>query len=261
MSNDPNSPLRKFETGRVSTQTPVNTGVFSVIGKFSDEDQLENFVEHAALNDAAVEVRSGQMVSVFHMCPPLAAASVPNTPEGYDKLRADLIADVSLQQGEINAMKSWRAEIEKLKRNFVIAQDLLPFREYIVQPYKESVKSEKGRFLYWRFSCAGLVIDCYASADIQIIDTDSEMPEIDEALLKECYSQIARLQQVYEKRPDHPHLIANGFRGIAELGLREKPWRPILVGYLFHSLKRYDNVTPRPAPYIPKSVDERYVTG
>lgn len=255
-SNPNNAEPRRFETGRISTETPANAGVFSLVGKLSDD--VEHFIEHAALNAEAKELRLGDPASVFHMCPPLAAASIETTPVGGDKCRADLLADVDLLQDEVNAMKDWRAQVEKYKRDEITANALAPFREYVIHPHKEAVKSEVGRTLYWRYSCAGLVIDCYEHADIQLVDTLSEMPEIDEGILKECYPAIAQRQRIFEKKPDHPYLVAEGFRGLADLGLKDKPWRPILVGYLFHAFIRFCSEDPRPEAYVPSSAEERF---
>lgn len=260
-SNPNNAEPRRFETGRISTETPVNAGVFSLIGKLSDDVNLEHFVEHAALNAEVTELRLGNPASVFHMCPPLAAASINTTPASQDKCRADLLADVDLLQDEVNAMKVWRAQVEKYKSDVITANSLAPFREYVIHPHKEAVKSEVGRTLYWRYSCAGLVIDCYEHAGIETIDHSSAMPEIDEETLKECYPDIAKLQKKYEEKPNSRALAKFGFRGIADLGLKDKPWRPILVGYLFHAFIRFCNNAPRPGAYVPNSCNERFFDG
>ena len=255
-SNPNNAEPRRFETGRISTETPANAGVFSLIGKLSDA--VDHFVDHAALNAETKELKLGDLASVFHMCPPLAAASIDTTPEGQDKCRADLLADVDLLQDEVNAMKDWRAQVEKYKSDAITANSLAPFREYVIHPHKKAVKSEVGRTLYWRYSCAGLVIDCYEHAGIETIDHSSAMPEIDEEMLNECYADIAKLQKKYEEKPKSRALAKFGFRGIADLGLNDKPWRPVLVGYLFHAFNRFCSDSPRPDAYVPKSSDERF---
>lgn len=257
MSSDPSSTnLTRYETGRIPVETPVNAGVFSLIGKLSDG--INHFVEHAALNDEAKELKLGDFASVFHMCPPLAAASIDSKQVGSDKCRADLLSDIGLLPDEVNAMKNWRSQVEKYKRDVITANSIAPFREYVICPHKAPVKSEIGRLLYWRFSCAGLVIDCYEHADIELIDHESEMPEIDDDILKQSYPDIARLQAVFDRRPDHSIVVAIGFQGISDLGLCDRPWRPILVGYLFHALKRFCTNDPRPEAYVPGSADERF---
>ena len=87
------------------------------------------------------------------------------------------------------------------------------------------------------------------------------MPEIDEETLKECYPVIAKLQKKYEEKPNSRALAKFGFRGIADLGLKDKPWRPILVGYLFHAFIRFCNNAPRPGAYVPNSCNERFFDG
>ncbi|REJ66335.1 MAG: hypothetical protein DWQ31_14790 [Planctomycetota bacterium] len=154
-------------------------------------------------------------------------------------------------------MVHWRSKIEKYKRDGVAARSLKPFREYIICPHKTEALSEIGRVIYWRFSCAGLVIDCYEAAGIASVEVDAEMPEVDDAILQEAYPDIWKLEQAYQQNPD---AIARryGYEGLQDLGLDEKPWRPILPGYVFHALARADSGNPRPGPYTPSSAEERY---
>ncbi len=253
MSGQPNQ-TRQFETKRVIGNYPWTVRSFAVVGE--DADETSHFVAHAALNEDTCEIREGAVIPVFHMCPPLAGPSIEGSQS--NAIRADVVSDISLDVDELNSMKHWRANVEKLKRDVINVQGLRPFREYILFPHKKPVLSELNRPIYWRYSCAGLVIDCYETAGIEIIDLSAEMPEIDEECLAESYPRIARLEEIFQKKQDHEFLSKYGYRGLADLGLAEKPWRPIFVGYLFHSLKRFSVDTTRPKAYSPKSSLERY---
>jgi len=132
------------------------------------------------------------------------------------------------------------------------------FQQYVVIPHVTWVRSpENGRRIRRRFSCAGFVIESYRRAGIILIDTEAELPEVDEELLLIAYPDLARLEGAKDRVK-----AGYGFKDREDLGLEGKgPWRVLLAGYVFHSLKRASVAHPRPSPYVPQSSSEGFFSG
>lgn len=220
---------------------------------YTDSDP-EDFVRHVAILREDIDLQEPTEVGVYHMGPPLVAGE-KSAAERFAKptCRADIASDVALDTEEREAIDDWLAQVEKQNRDGV-----KPFQQYVVHPHFKWVRSpETGRRIRCRFSCAGFVIECYRAADILLLDTDAELPEVDERTLRAAYPDLARLEN---REP--PIKDRFGFKNREDLGIAGNgPWRVILAGYLFHSLKRATADNKRPEAYVPKSATEGCFSG
>ena len=128
-------------------------GELTIVGCYLESPST--FVRHVALLAAEGKIAGNVEVPVLHMGPPIVAgeesAAAPNAAR---TVSVDLVADMSLTVAERNAMKNWCAKVDKQRR------PRLQFQQYIVDPPSKWEKSEKGRRLFQRFSCAGFVMEC-----------------------------------------------------------------------------------------------------
>ncbi|MCH8150102.1 MAG: hypothetical protein IH987_19335 [Planctomycetes bacterium] len=232
---------RRFVTKRLNSWTVDGReefSEFSVVGSFADNP--EAFVSHAAMLKDFVELPAQAAVAVWHMGPPLVAGErlSSEASERAREIQAEIVGDIALSIPERNKMKNWIAKVDKQRR------PRPPFQQYVIQPPMKWERSEKGRKLYQRFSCAGFVIECFVAAGINLIDSAS-LPAVDEQLLSAAYPVLVRIEQTT------PEAQAKfGFKGRGDLGLvDEGPWPIVLAGYLFHSLQRASSENPRPAAH------------
>jgi hypothetical protein len=245
--------MTKYETLRICPDVKMNAPRFAVAGVYSS-DVLRCLI-HTGLIDEPTELQYNLPVTLFHMGPPLVTG---RTATNTRHQPVHIVSVVGITSDEFYRMEEWRHRVSGYVESDEAKELKGLFRQYMIHPHKLPVRSELERLIGYRFSCVGLVIDCYESAGIATIATDQEMPEIDEEVLQNTYPQIAQLEKIHRAKPDQRCLLELGFRGIRELGLGDKPWRPILVGYLFHSLSRFNQTLPRPPAYLPRSVDERF---
>jgi hypothetical protein len=221
---------------------------YSVIGQYADADPT-HFVRHVALLKDDQQLDAPAQVEVYHMGPPIVAGDESAAAPFAKRLcRADVVADVALDAEEREAIDDWLAEVEKEDRT-----DVKAFQQFVVMPHVKWVRSpENGRRIRRRFSCVGFVIECYAGAAIILIDTEVEPPEVDDRLLSVAYPDLVRLEDAAPRVKQRL-----GFKDREDLGLcGDGPWRVVLAGYVFHSLKRAAVNHPRPSPYVPKSISE-----
>ncbi len=230
--------------------TPHRCGRYSVVGQYSDTGPTE-FVMHIALLKDDTVLTASKRVEVFHTVPPVVSGprSAAEVLPEERACRADIVGDVWLDAEEREAIDDWLAEVEKEHRS-----GMGRFQQYVVVPHVHWVRApETGRPVRRRFSCVGFVIEAYQAADIVLIDTDGELPGIDEELLRVAYPDLAQMQDRSEK-------AQNRFR--AHLGLvGQGPWRVLLPGYVLHSLRRVTTESPRMPPYLPASAAEACFAG
>lgn len=210
---------------------------YAIVGKHAESGPT-CFVQHVALLREGGPVSAKAEVNVFHMGPPLVAGDQAQTTKPGDrKCRADLIADLVLDTEEREAIDDWLIEVEAEDRahprNFAEQYTVIPHVDWIIAP-------ETGRRIRRRFSCSGFVIEAYRRADIELIDTDGQLPDVHEQVLHAAYPALTRLKSVRER----VGLPGNG------------PWKVILPGYLFHSTARATSASPRPPAYPPQSAAE-----
>ena len=211
--------------------------LFSIIGSYAAD--VKSFVDHAALLSKEQCIKACSNAPVYHVMPPIVAGEISAThPKAESTTDAHLAANISLTPSELNAMKNWFANIDKQDR---------PMRfdkHYVLVPHtKWEIGKEKGRRAHQRFSCVGFVIECYRAAEIDLLDTNGELPEVDKITLLSAYPDFAN--------------IKNNERLSEDLGVPgEGPWRVVLPGYVFHSTCRASEANPRPSPYLPSSQED-----
>jgi hypothetical protein len=226
---------------------------YSVVGEYADAGP-KDFVRHVAILKEGQQVSAGQEIEVYHMGPPIVAGEESAAaPFARRSCRADIAADIGMDAEEREAIADWLAEVEKEDR-----RDVKPFQQFVVIPHVQWVRSpETARRIRRRFSCAGFVIECYRAAAIVLIDTEAELPEVDEQLLMVAYPDLAQLENAPARVKE-----GLGFKDREDLGLSSNgPWRVVLAGYVFHSLNRATRPDPRPLPYIPQDSSEGFFSG
>lgn len=239
-------------TRRLAGQ-PEDAGVacaqYALVGKYAESGPPQ-FVQHVALlcGDGVISPR--EEVDVFHMGPPLVANTESQTAGSNGRrCRADIIGDLVLDAEEREAIDDWLSEVDTEDRN----HPLKPFEQYTVIPHVDwEIAPETGRRIRRKFSCAGFVMEAYRRAQIHLLDTSGELPDVDAGLLDAAYPNLSRLERL---PPEYRERL--GFKGREQFGLHGKgTWKIILAGYLFHSTSRATNETPRPPAYLPKSAEE-----
>ena len=222
-----------------SGEFPVACSQYGIIGKYAERGPT-HFVQHIALLRASAPISLTDEVKVLHMGPPLVAGDAARTTRPGDRLcQADLIADLVVDAEEREAIADWLSQVE--------SEDLdhpcNPVEQYVVVPhFKWETARETGRRIRRRFSCAGFVIEAYRHANIHLIDTNRELPEVREELLTAAYPDLdlSRHDWIREKW---------GLEG-------RGPWKVMLPGYVFHSTARATPESPRPPAYVPQSAAE-----
>ena len=217
----------------VQSGQSVALPTFSIVGQY----QLgSTFVRHVALAREAGAVKRSQSVSVWQMKPPLVVGPLSQranqNADSLDDL--DLVGFIVLSSDEIDGIHTWLADVDTDRR----PSDR--FQHYCACPHFFWKCDEAGMPLYRRFSCAGLVVECYLSVDILLVSFNG-LPHVD----------VEVLVQVYGER-----FTDQRFRERMQIGLDGSgPWPVLLPGYLFHSVKRPDSVI-RTAPYSPENVTD-----
>ena len=225
---------------RLRTNVSERIPKFSVVGKYpADTGTL--FVQHVALLRADAEIRYATPdVQVWHMGPPLVAGPLSSIAARREvSCTIHLAGTVELDAQDIEGIETWLAEADKENRPTGAFGDL---QQYIVHPPVHWVRAENGIRLYRKFSCAGFVMECYRSVDINLIDDSNveSLPEIDLETVAHAYGDTVRREKIRERF------------GIPDTG----PWRIVLAGYIMHALDRPDAAI-RNSPHMPKSVAEK----
>ncbi len=212
--------------------TPIRR--FDVVGR--DAITVYHFIRHVALSARDIEgVSSGNCIGVNHMGPPL---------ERDHALPVDVHATAELTDDDLNQIELFIDELHNEQE----AQRRRDFGNYVIHPH--TVLSPDGSFR--RFSCVGYVVEAYAEAGIDLIDTTGELPQVDLATLFNAYSELQRLEQNPRLRGRYPAPDRE------ELGLSgDGPWAVLLPGYIFHSMARQADEI-RSTPYQPVHGDERF---
>jgi hypothetical protein len=202
-------------------------GALAVVGCLA----ADNFVTHVALLDARTDLHHGDSVSVWHMGPPFEKSTVEAQVLGW-------LEDITRE--EQAEMTTWLKDLAT--RISPGLEPLRKWRHYTIHPPFESfIDKEAGRVAHWRFSCVGLVLKCYeAVVGVKLLAWDSlELPPVGQDILREAYGLNT---EEYGER----------FR--ARLGIPGSgPWRIVLAGYVFHSLKR-PAAEIRAIPFAPRDV-------
>jgi hypothetical protein len=149
---------------------------FCVVGTY--HGLVPGFVSHVGIYLDEGRSGGGKSERILHMRPPLEeAADFP----------VCLVGDAELTRSEANRIETWKAELDDEIRppgraRQYTAQPPVLWEELHAQcPDSVEVTSKNTRTVrYRRFSCAGLVLDCYRSAGIELLDTvDKKLPLLD----------------------------------------------------------------------------------
>ncbi|MCA9449437.1 MAG: hypothetical protein KC931_20125 [Candidatus Omnitrophica bacterium] len=206
-------------------RSPQDIEPFDVVGQRSET--LPPMIGHVGL---AIEAAKGKYPSdpipCRHMYPPLRRSSVS----------LHVWGSVTLNQEDIDSMEMYLEEIRKEYKRAKVLEDSR--RQYIALPHVREVSDELGRTLHRKFSCAGLVLETYRYAEIDLVNTDDEaFPRVSKDDLRGCY-------------PVDQSQVMSG----AGLDPSQTEWPVLLPAYLFHSLDRPDEEI-RAEPYLPQKGD------
>ncbi len=214
------------------SETAIACGKYAIIGNYSTDGGV-CFVKHAALLKNSREISKNDIVDVWESGPPIVSGPITEHAFKNRTCSVSVIGDLKLRPRQCEAITNFLSQVDKQHRS----HPSLPFQQYKVVPHFEWVRSpETKRKIRRRFSCAGFVIEAYASANLHILDLDS-LP-------------LAHEQQVVHAYPDLQRIAASderlkrrfGFSSLQELGLvGDGPWPIVLPGYLFHACDR--NIT------------------
>lgn len=207
---------------------PSSISRFDAIGQYAGGDS--NLVQHIGMsNEDKVAVKAGDAVRCAHMVPPLQESEFPAHVWGAAELSHD---ESRLIQTYLDSIKS------EYHRNGVESDGL---GQYVAIPHMKEFPDEMGRTLYRKFSCAGLVVETYRSAEIELLNTnEDDLPEVPKTVLEAAFGGLVRA----------------GMR-VAGLDPSFGAWRVLMPGYVFHALARYTGGV-RPAPHRSEEGDWHY---
>lgn len=217
----------------VQSEPPVALPMFSIVGQYQ---RGSKFVKHVALAREVGAAKKLQSVSVWQMGPPLVVGSQSqHANQNANTLDdVDLVGFVELSTDELDGIQTWLADLDTERR----PPDR--YQHYAACPHYFWKRDEAGMPLYRRFSCAGLVVECYMQVDIRLLNVEG-IPHVDVATLSPIYGPIVENQRLRER-------LKIGLDGSG-------PWPVLLPGYLFHSLARSDSEI-RAVPRSPQSAAE-----
>jgi hypothetical protein len=208
---------------------PVDLRRYDVVGQ--DSADVLSLVRHVALcaseqtqvSTAACEVRLTHMIPPFRVNDETDEVHVA----GWALLSADEMMQIQVFVDELDL--EYRAQARRSVFQYVI----LPH-------FREPTEDVPLR----RFNCAGLAIEAYKYAGIDLVRIDETLPRVSLDSLKEAY-------------PDHADTL-DSKRLREALGLNESEdnsWPVVMAGYVINSLNRpLDEI--RQSPYTPKSGDK-----
>lgn len=212
---------------------PIPLERFDVVGE--DSDSVPCFVRHLGLSlETRDGISYGETVGVRHMGPPI---------ENAGKMRAHSIGTATLSVDEANQIELSLDEVEA-------EYDAVPRRpnrrqQYVIVPHVKPWRAKDGTILWRRFSCAGLVIESYREAALDLVsDSEADLPPVDLETLGRAYPDLNLTRMNPGLRED--------------LGIPgDGPWPVVLAGYVLHALNRTKEDIRR-GPYSPSRNDATF---
>ena len=202
------------------------------------------FVQHVAILRSDRDLSFNEPnVEVWHMQPPLLVGHASAAAANMDAVCpvVHVVGAIDLDADDCESIKTWLAIVETEKRPYGRIGNL---RQYVVKPHVDWERAkETNQPLYRKFSCAGFVVECYREA-----------VGIDLVSLPEITSPEVDLTMVLGAYPDADRESLRERFGIRGTG----PWKILLAGYLFHSLKRTPDALIRSGPHLPSNITEAY---
>ena len=218
---------------RLSSQS-VHLERFDVVGQ--DSDSMRDFVRHVGLSREPKDaVSCDEEVLVGHMGPPF---------ENHGLMRVHSVGNAALTVDQANRIELYLSEVDS--EYDAARRRPLPSQQYVVVPHVKPWCAKDGTTLWLRFSCAGLVIESYREAGIDLVDhSENSLPPVTPETLDEAYPDF---DPVREMRPDRRESL--GLPG-------DGPWRVVLAGYVLHALNRAIQDI-RNEPYRPSCGDATF---
>ncbi len=209
---------------------PISIRKYDVAG--CDSAVLSQFISHVGLAaEDRAELRCDDSLLLTHMAPPFR--------ERTDKCEVQTCGSVELTVGEILQLQVFVANLG----NEYEAAKLRPRSQYTIRPHAKPHVEADGTITFWRYSCAGFVVEAYDFVDIQLISADdSHFPEIGMDLINVVYPGISNRSQ--------DALVDWGLDGTG-------PWRIVLAGYVLNSLNRPSDMI-RSDSFVPTNGDEYF---
>ena len=219
--------------------------IYAVVGMYSPPHVTGGFVQHVAILRERRQLNFGATnVEVWHMVPPLIVGPFTVAAAGGDLLCpvVHVAGVVDLDPDDCEGIQTWLSIVEKENRPYGRVSN---FRQYIVKPHMDWERAkETNRPIYRKFSCAGFVVECYASVGLNLISLPEDTYlEVDLQTLIRAYPEAAR-----ESMRERYGIAGNG------------PWRILMPGYVFHAMDREPGVV-RVVAYDPTNVTEAHFTG
>jgi hypothetical protein len=217
--------------------TPKDYPIYAVVGMYSPQ-VAGDFVQHVAiLRVSRALIFGAENVEVWHMLPPLIVGQASIAEAGGDLLcpAVHITGVADLDPDDCEGIQTWLSIVDKEKRPGMA-------RQYIVKPHMAWERAkETNRPIYRRFSCAGFVVECYASVGINLVTLPEDTyPEVDLETVRRAYPEAGR-----EGLRERYGIPGNG------------PWRILMAGYVLHAMDR-DPKMVRGGAYTPASVAEAH---
>ena len=208
------------------TSTPIDVGRFDVFGM--DSQQSPMFVAHIGLAVSAYrQFKSGDSAALVHMQPPFASGR---------SFEPQVLGCAPLTVDEENRINIF---VDGLLDEYEAGQ-VRRAKQYVIAPHAKPFREADGTIVYWRYSCAGFVVEAYRSVELTIIATAAtELPPVSLKSICAAYP----FAENYRKTWDDWGITGDG------------PWPVLLPGHVLHSLNRPAEEI-RQVPYVAKDGDE-----
>jgi hypothetical protein len=215
-----------------SPQTPV--GRYDIIGEYSKTGPGD-FIRHVGLAvNSVAGIGDNEIISVAHMGPPL---------ENSGTMSAQIVGSANLTVDDIEQIRIFIDE--RLPEHAAAVKRSGKHKTYVVRPHVQAEPGRDGTVIFYRYSCAGFIIEAYRSAGIRFIETaEDKLPLVSLELIMKAYADLF----LHGDRPKARKLM--GIEG-------DGPWRVILAGYILHALNRPDEML-RQTPYQPVAGNESF---
>lgn len=214
--------------------TPRSYPRFAVVGLCRNQGS-SSIVSHVALLRDKSNIQLNETVDVWQQSPPLVVGpSSLQAGNNTSMCKAHLVAWLELNDDEYESMDDWLFEVDIEQR----PSD--KYEQYFVHPHViDQIDGETGTRLYRRFSCVGVVIECYRGAAIELLNIDESIPE-------------AELQGLCNVNPGVRRADNRERYGLSGTG----PWKVILPGYIIHAFHNRTDAEIRSTPYTITSIKE-----
>ena len=173
---------------------------FDIVGAYRSDKEAEGDVIHAGLLAKDSDLAWGEPTDLHHML--IGGLNLPSSQKVH------LVAQISLTATQRTDLEAWLS----------IMRPRTASCHYICRP--ERLIVPRGNQQLYRFSCVGLVLDAYASIDIEILD--GPYPP-------QTLTDLGRVWPLLRRQS----ASARAVLGLGGVG----PWDVAVPGYLFHAVR------------------------